>query len=463
MATETDHSSPVTTEQPVESNVSKVGFKWLDILEKEFDTAYADLDVLIGQLDDEPEIILESRTRMTALSSAFVQLVHKSSVIFESNTRYQKELSEVRTELVKTKAAKLDIEDQLHERDKQLDSIAMTINSRKLGSFMPVNSSPKRKSAKTRNNLLIEEVNQLRLDNASLRNYILNLQSELYGAKLASKYLDKELAGRIQQIQLLGKSDLAGANHERLWAQLEAEINLHRHKTVVKACRGRHVSSSSLAMPDGHEQSALRKSQGVGAVRNVEFTVNQDEGLGISITGGKEHGIPVLISEIHPESAAHRSGQLYVGDAILSVNSIDLREARHQVAAQVLSSEKGKLTLEVLFINPDEVNDENNSSSILDKDKSEPSNGFSYADEQFMTDFAQKVPMSVEQGDVDEFYLASHTPDVDSSDNDDHFSSVTDAMSSPSRGVYPGVARLCPLPVKEHRVETCSKKETMID
>ena len=38
---------------------------------------------------------------------------------------------------------------------------------------------------------------------------------------------------RIQQIQLLGR-DLKGAEHDRLWNQLEAEIHLHRHKTVIR-------------------------------------------------------------------------------------------------------------------------------------------------------------------------------------------------------------------------------------
>lgn len=48
------------------------------------------------------------------------------------------------------------------------------------------------------------ENNQLQMENTALRNSILALKSEVYGAKLAAKYLDKELAGRIQQLQLLG-------------------------------------------------------------------------------------------------------------------------------------------------------------------------------------------------------------------------------------------------------------------
>ena len=56
---------------------------------------------------------------------------------------------------------------------------------------------------------------------------------------------------RIQQIQLLGR-DLRGPNHENLWNQLEAEIHLHRHKTVIRACRGREKIHRIIQTPDGH-------------------------------------------------------------------------------------------------------------------------------------------------------------------------------------------------------------------
>lgn len=59
--------------------------------------------------------------------------------------------------------------------------------------------------------------------------------------------------------------------------------------------------------------------------------------------GGKEHGVPILISEVHPDQPADRSGNLFVGDAILSVNGIDLSAAKHTEAVEILSRE-------VLFI-----------------------------------------------------------------------------------------------------------------
>lgn len=56
---------------------------------------------------------------------------------------------------------------------------------------------------------------------------------------------------RIQQIQLLGRG-MKGPEHDKLWNQLEAEIHLHRHKTVVRACRGRVSHHCQLPTPQGH-------------------------------------------------------------------------------------------------------------------------------------------------------------------------------------------------------------------
>lgn len=40
-------------------------------------------------------------------------------------------------------------------------------------------------------------------------------------------------------------------------------------------------------------------------------------GLGLSIKGGAEHKLPILISRIYKNQAAERTGDLFVGDAII--------------------------------------------------------------------------------------------------------------------------------------------------
>lgn len=63
-------------------------------------------------------------------------------------------------------------------------------------------------------------------------------------------------------------------------------------------------------------------------------------------TGGKENKMPILISKIFKGLAADQTEALYVGDAILSVNSYDLREATHDEAVQALKKTGKEVVLE---------------------------------------------------------------------------------------------------------------------
>ena len=69
-------------------------FRWLDLLEKEFDKAFVDLDVLLGEIDlDQSEITYQCRQKLTALSSSFAQLAHKAQTVFQANAKF--EVSEI--------------------------------------------------------------------------------------------------------------------------------------------------------------------------------------------------------------------------------------------------------------------------------------------------------------------------------------------------------------------------------
>jgi C-terminal processing protease CtpA/Prc len=58
--------------------------------------------------------------------------------------------------------------------------------------------------------------------------------------------------------------------------------------------------------------------------------------------GGREHGVPILISEIHPGQPAERCGELSIGDTILAVNGISLKNVKHNDAVRILSKEVRK-------------------------------------------------------------------------------------------------------------------------
>lgn len=63
---------------------------WLDSLEKEFDKAFVDLDLILGEIDtDQSHCTVDGRQKITKLSGAFAQLVHKVQSVSHSNTRLE--------------------------------------------------------------------------------------------------------------------------------------------------------------------------------------------------------------------------------------------------------------------------------------------------------------------------------------------------------------------------------------
>uniref|UniRef100_A0A8C9DTH7 Golgi associated PDZ and coiled-coil motif containing n=1 Tax=Prolemur simus TaxID=1328070 RepID=A0A8C9DTH7_PROSS len=277
-------------------------FRWLEVLEKEFDKAFVDVDLLLGEIDpDQADITYEGRQKMTSLSSCFAQLCHKAQTVSQINHKLEAQLVDLKSELTETQAEKVVLEKEVHDQLLQLHSIQLQLHAKtgqsvdsgtikaklsvpsveELERELEANKKEKMKEAQ-----LEAEVKLLRKENEALRRHIAVLQAEVYGARLAAKYLDKELAGRVQQIQLLGR-DMKGPAHDKLWNQLEAEIHLHRHKTVIRACRGRNDLKRPMQAPPGHDQDSLKKSQGVGPIRKVLLLKEDHEGLGISITRGE--------------------------------------------------------------------------------------------------------------------------------------------------------------------------------
>lgn len=148
----------------------------------------------------------------------------------------QAELIHMRAELVDSKAKREILEQELHNLLLQLHSTQLSKIPKANGTFKPdpANFKPDVNNIKQKLDDEIKkspshivsikncgddvefkadlmelkqlrcENRQLQEENIALRNQSLALNSEVYGAKLAAKYLDKELAGRIQQLQLLG-------------------------------------------------------------------------------------------------------------------------------------------------------------------------------------------------------------------------------------------------------------------
>nr|XP_048676097.1 alpha-1-syntrophin [Caretta caretta] len=104
------------------------------------------------------------------------------------------------------------------------------------------------------------------------------------------------------------------------------------------------------AQLNGGEPCAQVPESLTNVKRTVRIVKQDVGGLGISIKGGRENKMPILISKIFKGLAADQTEALFVGDAILSVNGADLSEATHDEAVQALKKTGKEVVLEVKYM-----------------------------------------------------------------------------------------------------------------
>ncbi|XP_078254662.1 gamma-1-syntrophin isoform X1 [Rhinoraja longicauda] len=114
------------------------------------------------------------------------------------------------------------------------------------------------------------------------------------------------------------------------------EVRLHLAKDILTIQEQDVISVSSEAFYSS-ERTVIIRRQAIG-------------GFGLSIKGGAEHNIPVIVSKFSKEQRADLSGLLFIGDAILQINGINVRNCKHEEVVQVLRNAGEEVTLTVSFL-----------------------------------------------------------------------------------------------------------------
>lgn len=156
----------------------------------------------------------------------------------------------------------------------------------------------------------------------------------------------------------VAKSGLLEVAVNKQWLQVYAVLTddvlvlSAEQKGDCRCSDGGHGSSLAAAGDGDAEVFAIDVPDGIlaGQKRTVRLVKEDQNGLGISIKGGMENKMPILISKIFKGLAADRTQKLYVGDAILSVNGEDLREATHDEAVRALKKAGKTVELEVKYL-----------------------------------------------------------------------------------------------------------------
>ncbi|NXS55879.1 SNTB2 protein, partial [Brachypteracias leptosomus] len=141
-----------------------------------------------------------------------------------------------------------------------------------------------------------------------------------------------------------GKTGLLELLLRERWVRVAAELSGETLSLTAEPGGGGEAAAAVNGVVNGNAEAVP------GCVRRVRVVKAEAGGLGISIKGGRENRMPVLISRIFPGLAAERSGALRLGDAILAVNGVDLRDATHDQAVQALKRAGREVILEVKFM-----------------------------------------------------------------------------------------------------------------
>ena len=256
--------------------VASTCFKWVDLLESQFDKSWIELDSLLLQLEEDEDFAVlynKSRRQASSMASCFSQLSHKATVVFQNNAKLEAELVHLREELANERATT-----EKMRREKSYLSTALQSSLAKNHQLQyqaeEVNTEERLEERQTAEPVqVVAEVEEVRgavrvpekvedvhidrardieicsllvAENKRLRADVIELESEMVGARLDNVYLDKELAGRIQQIQLLLANNTPSDVKEKMWTQIESEMGLQRSKTIAQMCRTKQVIRKSF-------------------------------------------------------------------------------------------------------------------------------------------------------------------------------------------------------------------------
>ena len=180
--------------------VAATCFKWVDLLENQFDKSWIELDTTMSTLEDDEDfydIYAKSRRHAASLASCFSQLSHKASVVFQNNAKLEAELIHLREETASNRATIEQISKEKTYLSKALQSSLaknhkLTHPTEEASEEVPSDPVPLASSAPLTPPVRDSELcSRLISENERLRTDVIELESEMVGARLDNVYLDK--------------------------------------------------------------------------------------------------------------------------------------------------------------------------------------------------------------------------------------------------------------------------------
>ncbi|CDW54746.1 PDZ and LRR 8 domain containing protein [Trichuris trichiura] len=187
----------------------------------------------------------------------------------------------------------------------------------------------------------------------------------------STPYKDNDPSVFISKVVEGGAADLAGlkVGDKLLSVNGRSVVNIEHSKAVeimklagglvqLNLCRDEApLPTSGLSLTTDHHSPPLPQDverRMEKAVETVSTTIKRESsGLGFSVAGGKGSNSnaggddSIFISRITPGGPADRDGKLRVGDKVLSINGVNMNNARHDQAVYLLTGCSSEVLLVV--------------------------------------------------------------------------------------------------------------------
>eukprot|EP00117_Sycon_ciliatum_P018336 scpid70109/ scgid16991/ Golgi-associated PDZ and coiled-coil motif-containing protein; PDZ protein interacting specifically with TC10 len=287
------------------------------------------------------------RAKMLDLTTAFANVCREAETAVQLNMKNEAMVMQLRNDLSESRATELALRRECVEAASSFGTPVGVESSKML-----VRSG--QRSETSDHDKLLTENECLVAENKLLRNSLRVLQEQVTACDLGLHCMEKEMSGRIQQAQLLirdlelSKARPPSVNNE-VWDQLEEELAIQRHKSVVDILRRNALAEEGGMPPCPHVNEDCTKPKNSQPRRVLLVRDSKSRSLGLCVAGGKEFGGPLFVSRIVPDSPAHVCRGLYIGDVILSLNGVGVRGATHAEFVQLVQSSGDELELVVLF------------------------------------------------------------------------------------------------------------------
>lgn len=311
-------------------------------------------------------IAAHCKPELVSLALCFAKLLNKSLLAAERSAQLESQVNILTREVVSLRA----VAANSHEL---CQNGGQPVNSRSSTGKKTVTAAgkPKASSLIAFKAAIDQEMDSyIEAKNQEMETMERSYKNTIFGLTMAVDYLKKEIAGRVQQIQLYesvyGTTEPAAeekiAQMSRIWTQLVYEIALNRHKTIVRlaaAARNDPANESTSTGAGGQSEGELdtlcslltsgcpyTRPQFVnfssfGQVQHVSLYLEKGKAIGVWISGGAQCHMPLIIQKVEVGSVAAASGQLQPGDILLSVQNFDMVGTSQAYAAQLLKSLSG--------------------------------------------------------------------------------------------------------------------------